>query len=115
MSFRPSRITGSIRRLGVGKDELLGAHVCTAGGVAGAPARAAEIGATAIQIFTKTPNQWREPSIGSDEIDRFKAALRLAKIRTVVSHDSYLINLASPDAALSQRSIAGDKGEYWTL
>ena len=44
-------------------DERLGAHVSTQGGVATAPARGVAIGATAIQLFTKTPNQWRDPSI----------------------------------------------------
>jgi len=39
--------------------DLLGAHVSTQGGVATAPERGAAIGATAIQVFTKTPNQWR--------------------------------------------------------
>ena len=43
---------------------LLGAHVSTQGGVAEAPARGRAIGASAIQIFTKTPNQWREPVLG---------------------------------------------------
>ena len=44
-------------------EERLGAHVSTQGGVATAPARGVAIGATAIQLFTKTPNQWRDPSI----------------------------------------------------
>jgi deoxyribonuclease-4 len=42
---------------------ILGAHVSTAGGVHFAPRRGKHIGATAIQIFTKTPSQWREPTI----------------------------------------------------
>lgn len=90
---------------------LLGAHVSTAGGVALAPERAVAIGATAIQLFTKTPNQWREPLLLDDEIARFRAALAASGIRAVVSHDSYLINLASPDAALRQKSVAAFTGE----
>lgn len=82
----------------------LGAHVSTQGGVSTAPARGAEIGATAIQVFTKTPNQWREPRLAADEIARFRAALAAHGIRAVVSHDSYLINLASPKAVLRRRS-----------
>src|SRR5438552_1196051 len=42
-------------------DDYLGAHVSTDGGVATAPPRARQIGASALQLFTKTPNQWREP------------------------------------------------------
>ena len=83
----------------------LGAHVSTAGGVAEAPARADLIGATAMQIFTKTPNQWREPAITADEAAAFKAALANSGVRFTNSHDSYLINLASPDSAIRARSI----------
>jgi len=87
-----------------GAVEFLGAHVSTQGGVSTAPARGAEIGATAIQVFTKTPNQWREPKLAADEIARFKSAIAAHGIRAVVSHDSYLINLASPKAVLRKRS-----------
>lgn len=87
-------------------DDLLGAHVSIAGGVSAAPARGARIGASAIQLFTKSPNQWREPEIGNEQIVGFTANLRRAGIRAVVAHDSYLINLASPNAALRARSIA---------
>ena len=76
-----------------------------------APARGTEIGATAIQIFTKTPNQWREPRIDKGEAERFRAALGQSRIRAVVSHDSYLINLASPVPALRARSINSFKSE----
>ncbi len=90
---------------------LLGAHVSTAGGVSKAPARGAEIGATAIQLFTKTPNQWAEPRLSDDEVRRFKNELRRSGIRAVVSHDSYLINLASPDPSLRKKSIDSFKQE----
>ncbi|MEK7667076.1 MAG: deoxyribonuclease IV [Gemmatimonadota bacterium] len=85
---------------------LLGAHVSTQGGVATAPARGRAIGATAIQIFTKTPNQWREPTLDGAAVTAFRAGLEEHGIRAVVSHDSYLINLASPDPALRRRSEA---------
>src|SRR2546428_11677408 len=88
-------------------DDYLGAHVSTDGGVATAPPRARQIGASALQLFTKTPNQWREPVHAADEVARFRTALARAGIRpeTVVAHDSYLINLASPDPRLRARSI----------
>ncbi len=50
---------------------LLGAHVSTAGGLRHAPGRGAAIGATVIQVFTKTPNQWREPSLTDEEVTAF--------------------------------------------
>ena len=83
---------------------LLGAHVSTQGGVAEAPARGRAIGANAIQVFTKTPNQWRERPLERAAPRAFRAALDAHGIRAVVSHDSYLINLASPDPALRARS-----------
>jgi deoxyribonuclease-4 len=91
--------------------DLLGAHVSTQGGVARAPERGVAIGATAIQVFTKTPNQWREPVLRDDDVAAFRAALAASGIRAVVSHDSYLINLASPDEALRERSVAAFTGE----
>jgi len=83
----------------------LGAHVSSQGGVAEAPARGASVGATAIQLFTKTPNQWREPALGADEVGRFRAEVARHGIGAVVAHDSYLINLASPIDALRAKSI----------
>lgn len=91
--------------------ERLGAHVSTAGGPATAPGRGAAIGATAIQIFTKTPNMWREPVVTPEIADAFRRARDDHPVRSVVSHDSYLINLASPDPALRARSIEAFQGE----
>ena len=91
--------------------ELLGAHVSTAGGPQTAWQRGVDIGATAIQIFTKTPNQWKEPVITDEVAAEFKAERAKSGIRGVVSHDSYLINLASPDAAIRKRSIASFTAE----
>lgn len=85
--------------------QLLGAHVSTSGGVATAPPRGVAIGATAIQLFTKTPNQWREPTVTPEIAQAFNEALAQSGLQAVVAHDSYLINLASPDQALRQRSI----------
>ncbi len=91
--------------------EALGAHVSTQGGVAAAPARGAAIGATAIQVFTKTPNRWREPALTAAHIAAFRAALAASPVAAVVSHDSYLINLASPDPALREKSVAAFMAE----
>lgn len=90
---------------------LLGAHVSTQGGVAAAPARGLAIGATAIQVFTKTPSQWREPVLADTAGDDFRREVARAGLAGVVSHDSYLINLASPDRALRARSEASFQAE----
>jgi deoxyribonuclease-4 len=85
--------------------DLLGAHVSTQGGVHNALARGKAIGATAIQVFTKTPNQWREPALSEESRTAFRRERDRSEIARIVAHDSYLINLASPDPALADRSI----------
>jgi len=92
-------------------NDLLGAHVSTAGGIRSAPPRAGAIAATAMQIFTKQPNRWAEPSLADDEYDAFAAALALTSASATVAHDSYLINLASPDPTLRKRSMASFEAE----
>jgi deoxyribonuclease-4 len=84
---------------------LLGAHVSTAGGVVMALPRARAIAATAMQIFTKPANRWAERVCDEQEIHAFRAALADTDVRVTVSHDSDLINLASPDPTLRQRSM----------
>jgi deoxyribonuclease-4 len=91
--------------------ELLGAHVSVQGGVQTAPLRGKMIGATAIQVFTKTPSQWREPEISAETCDAFRKEYERHKILSIVAHDSYLINLASPDRTLSARSEASFRAE----
>jgi deoxyribonuclease-4 len=90
---------------------MLGAHVSSQGGVAMAPARGGSLRATAIQLFTKTPNQWRERVLGAEQIERFRQEVARHRLEAVVSHDSYLINLASPDPVLRARSIASFRQE----
>lgn len=83
----------------------LGAHVSAAGGTPQAPPRAQAIAATAMQLFTKQANRWAERACEDDECGAFGGALAVTDVRTTVSHDSYLINLASPDPTLRARSI----------
>ena len=83
---------------------LLGAHVPVAGGLHKAPPRAREIGADAIQIFTRNQLQWRAEPIRPDEAAAFKDALGRHPLRALVAHGSYLVNLASPDPAALLRS-----------
>lgn len=83
----------------------LGAHMSTAGGFAQAVERAQEVEATALQIFAKSARQWRAKPADPEEVERFRDACRAAGlVEHCLTHASYLINLASPDAALRQRS-----------
>jgi deoxyribonuclease-4 len=83
---------------------LIGAHISTTGGIHLSPKRGTEISADSIQIFTANQNQWnpREPT--QEESDLFQQAMKKEQPCVVLSHDSYLINLGSPDATKLQRS-----------
>jgi deoxyribonuclease-4 len=110
---------------------LLGAHMSIAGGLHKAVEAAAALGMETVQIFTHSPsqwavkpvtpaakelhrdgksltknnNQWRAKSLSEEDIRRFKESLAQHGICHPISHDSYLINLASPDRVLWKRSI----------
>ncbi|OLC53426.1 MAG: deoxyribonuclease IV [Acidobacteria bacterium 13_1_40CM_4_69_4] len=76
-----------------------------AGGVDLAIERGASIGCTAIQLFTKSSNQWAARPLPDAEVARFKAERARRGIGWVVAHDSYLINLCSPDDRLWEKSV----------
>lgn len=89
----------------------LGAHVSTAGGVDKAPQRGREIGCDGMQVFTRNQRSWRASPLAAAEIAAFREGRERLAIRTVMSHDSYLINLASPEPEQRQRSIAAFAAE----
>ncbi len=82
-----------------------------AGGVDLAALRGQNVGCRAIQLFTKSSNQWRARPLPPEEIERYRANLQAAGIAHTVAHDSYLINLASTDPPVYQRSMAGFQEE----
>ncbi|MFN2565631.1 MAG: deoxyribonuclease IV [Gemmatimonadaceae bacterium] len=84
---------------------LLGAHVSASGGTPSAPARARAIGASAMQLFTKQAARWAERDCADDERRAFAEAVGAAGLVSLAAHDSYLINLASPDDTLRRRSL----------
>jgi len=67
--------------------------------------RAQAVGATAMQIFTKQCSQWKEPLIDADTGAAFQRSARELPLGSTNAHDSYLINLASPDSTLWTRSL----------
>lgn len=84
---------------------LLGAHMSIAGGVSNAFDRGESIDCVAMQIFTKNNNRWSAKPLDSKEIERYKKRQGETGIRPVISHSAYLLNLASPDDALWQKSV----------
>ena len=83
----------------------LGAHVSIAGGVDKAVLRGQQIGCQTIQVFTKSNHRWAAPPLRDETIENWYRNLEESGIAPVVAHDSYLINLASPDDALWQKSL----------
>jgi len=82
-----------------------GAHMSTAGGVSKAFDRAESVGCDTMQIFTRNNNRWATKPIDEKEIARWHERWRQSEVHPVVSHASYLINLASSDDALWEKSI----------
>lgn len=81
-----------------------GAHVSAAGGVDLALDRAAEFAMTACQVFTKNERQWNAKPLDPAVVERFLAKCCDRGMGTIISHDSYLINMATPDDSLWERS-----------
>ncbi len=92
-------------------DDELGAHVSTEGGLVHAPGRARAIESGCLQLFTKQPNRWAEPNVDEATAEAFREARAAHGIRVAGAHDSYLINLSSPDRALWDRSLASFEAE----
>ncbi|HEY3394067.1 MAG TPA: deoxyribonuclease IV [Lacipirellulaceae bacterium] len=84
---------------------ILGAHESIAGGYYKAVERAKAVGCDCVQIFTKNNNQWRAKALSEEDARLFKAALMQHGIKHPLAHDSYLINLASPDPVLWKKSV----------
>ncbi|MBW2598781.1 MAG: deoxyribonuclease IV [Deltaproteobacteria bacterium] len=84
---------------------LLGAHMSIAGGLEKALLRGQKLGCRAIQLFTKSSNRWEERFLEESEIQLFREVRTKTGMDPVISHASYLINLASPDRELYGKSL----------
>jgi deoxyribonuclease-4 len=82
-----------------------GAHLGVAGGAHKALERARAIGATSLQIFTQSPRMWRHPDLDPDAAARFRAARKPARVKSVVCHATYLINLGASDQEVYEKSV----------
>ena len=84
---------------------MFGAHMSVAGGYFHAVESAHKYGFDTVQLFTKSNNQWKAKPLTELDIQLFRAAVVRTGVRCPVAHNSYLINLASPDDFLWTRSI----------
>ncbi len=84
----------------------LGSHLSVAGGVSTVFARGEEVGCAVLQIFVKNNNRWRGAPLTDEEVERFEAERRRTRIWPVFAHGTYLVNLASPDRVIRERSVA---------
>jgi deoxyribonuclease-4 len=85
---------------------ILGAHVSIAGGIQNAVVNAENIGCETFQIFTKNQSQWKEKIFSPSEINSFKKQLNSSKQDKdqLACHNSYLVNLCSPDSEMLNKS-----------
>jgi deoxyribonuclease-4 len=84
----------------------LGAHVSTSGGIHTAIDRIQAMDGDCVQIFTQSPRTWRPTNHDRANFDRFKERRAEAGIGAVVCHALYLINVASPDQQIYEKSVA---------
>jgi deoxyribonuclease IV len=84
---------------------LFGAHLSIAGGCHKALLAAKDHGCATVQLFTKSSNQWNAKPLTDEDIATFRRTLDETGLQFPTGHDSYLINLASPDEGLWRKSL----------
>ncbi len=86
--------------------KYIGAHVSASGGVENAPINAEKIGATAFALFTKNQRQWVSAPLSEKSIDLFRQRCEEFgyTAQQILPHDSYLINLGSPEKEALEKS-----------
>lgn len=84
---------------------LFGSHLSIAGGYYKAAEAAQSLEMQTVQVFTKNNNQWQGKPLSDDDIRLFRTAVERAGLNRPCAHNSYLINIASPDDALWQKSV----------
>ena len=85
---------------------LIGAHVSPAGGLDKAVERGVEKGCEAIQIFNQSPRMWRPTAYGDDDFAAFRKAMKPSPVKAVLIHAVYLVNSASEDPEIRDKSRA---------
>lgn len=102
MTQSTSPLLGTSPRLR--KGPRFGAHMSIAGEPANALRAGHRIGCDTIQMFTRSPNRWAGPPLTDEQVETFRSVRAETGIDPVIAHSAYLINLASPDDVLWERS-----------
>ena len=89
----------------------VGVHTSIAGGLENAAHHARRIGCDAFQMFSANPRGWKAQEPTPEAYERFRTAREKHKLAPVVIHDNYLINLASSDKVIREKSIAAFRRE----
>ena len=84
---------------------LIGAHVSPAGGPANAVARGVERGCRSIQIFNQSPRQWKPTVYDHEKVAAYTEAVADSGVDALLIHAVYLINLASEDPEMREKSL----------
>lgn len=95
-------------------NDYLGAHMSISGGLHLAIDRAVAAGCNVLQIFTRNSNQWKGKPVSDADAAQFRAKFAASGLREVISHDIYLINLASPPGEMRDKSLAAFRDELET-
>jgi deoxyribonuclease IV len=91
--------------------DFLGAHMSISGGIHLAPGRGAEVGCGVIQVFTQNSNQWRGKAVSDSDAALFREKWQESGLHEIVSHDIYLVNLASAPGEVREKSLAAFREE----
>jgi deoxyribonuclease-4 len=84
---------------------LIGAHVSNSGGLAKAVERGVERGTDAIQIFNQSPRMWRPTAYTDEDFAEFREAMGRSRIKAVLIHAVYLLNCATEDKEMRDKSL----------
>ena len=85
---------------------LIGVHVSPAGGPAKAVERGVERACTSIQIFNQNPRAWQPREYSDEEVADFRAAMADSDVDALLIHAVYLLNCASEDEEIREKSLA---------
>lgn len=94
--------------------DFLGAHMSISGGLHLAIDRAVAAGCNVVQIFTRNSNQWKGKPVSEADTALFRSKFAASGLHEVISHDIYLINLASPPGETRDKSVAAFRDELET-